>query len=158
MDTQETNQVKIAFDLEPSDFHYHSSETLWANYLGDDNYQLDNTPIFAYGVSYGDIVEAKKRTENDFPRYIRTIKNSGHSTYRIIILNQKTISNNAAFDKYWEPLKKLGCSYEGFEDYMLAVDVPLNADINEAYSLLEKGETDGVWSFEEGHCGHNIEV
>jgi hypothetical protein len=31
-------------------------ETLWAFDLGEDRYQLDNSPFYAYSVSVGDIV------------------------------------------------------------------------------------------------------
>ena len=45
-------------------------------------------------------------------------------------------------------------SYE--EGDALAVDVPPKADIYEVYSLLEAGEQNGVWEFDEGHCGHPL--
>ena len=40
--------------------------------------------------------------------------------------------------------------------FLLAVDVPPDTDINVVYTLLDKGEKDGIWSFEEGHCGHSF--
>ncbi len=33
-------------------------ETLWATSLGDDKYQIDNSPFWAYGVSWEDVVFA----------------------------------------------------------------------------------------------------
>ena len=41
-------------------------------------------------------------------------------------------------------------------DRLLAIDVPPETDVHAAYALLEKGETDGFWDFEEGHCGHAV--
>jgi hypothetical protein len=34
-------------------------ETLWATTLGEDRYRLDNSPFFAYGVSWLDVIEAR---------------------------------------------------------------------------------------------------
>ena len=47
-------------------------------------------------------------------------------------------------------------TYESAEmnTLLLAVDVPPGVDVYAAYTLLEKGEADGIWYFEEGHCGH----
>ena len=33
-------------------------ETLWADRVGPDRYRLDNSPFWAYGVSWRDVVEA----------------------------------------------------------------------------------------------------
>ena len=78
---------------------------------------------------------------------------SGHSTYRIMIDGD---TKPDLLEEYWASMQKLGCSYESAEMnvQLLAVDVPPSVDIYAAYALMEKGETDGVWSFEEGHCGH----
>jgi hypothetical protein len=53
-------------------------------------------------------------------------------------------------------LQAAGCSFEGVEGRLLAVDVPPRANIHHVYHLLQHGEDDGVWEFEEGHCGHPL--
>ena len=53
----------------------------------------------------------------------------------------------------WRELEFLGCSYEGSgvsERRLYSIDMPPSVPVHEAYSLLEKGEEDGVWNFEEG--------
>ena len=42
-------------------------ETLWATHLGADNYKLDNSPFYAYGVSWEDVVSAPFSSEEGFP-------------------------------------------------------------------------------------------
>ena len=37
---------------------------------------------------------------------------------------------------------------------MYSVDVPKTANIQKVFAMLETGESQGVWGFEEGHCGH----
>jgi hypothetical protein len=77
----------------------------------------------------------------------------GHSTYRIFVEEE---ADEARFNEHWQPLEALGCTFERGDEKFLAVDVPKDADIYAAYELLERGEVEGVWAFEEGHCGHEI--
>jgi hypothetical protein len=42
-------------------------ETLWATHLGADAYKLDNSPFYAYGVSWEDVVSAPFNPEEGFP-------------------------------------------------------------------------------------------
>jgi len=54
----------------------------------------------------------------------------------------------------WKPLAALGCSYEQATKRLMSVDIPPTANIYQAYALLEKGEHNQMWDFEEAHCGH----
>ncbi len=78
----------------------------------------------------------------------------GHSTYMLIIQAGKSLA-----DACWRLLKRMGCSYEGAEidlsigrRPLFSVDVPASADIYEVYELLERGEKDKVWLFQEGYA------
>jgi hypothetical protein len=108
--------------------------------------ELQNTPFFARGVSYLDIVRA---TESDgASAYAGTVREGGHSTYRIIA---RDVSD---FDQQWQPLGEMGCSYESTttqRGHLYAVDVPPAADLSAAYAILEAGEAEGIWIFQEGH-------
>lgn len=77
----------------------------------------------------------------------------GHSTCRIAL---QIPTESDAFHKQWNPLEKIGCSYEGMNGRILAIDVPPSADIYNVFALLEAGEVAGAWAFEEGHCGHAL--
>jgi hypothetical protein len=53
----------------------------------------------------------------------------------------------------------MGCSYESAslslsmgQRLLYSVDVPPTTDIYEVYEMLEKGENDEVWQFQEGHA------
>ena len=50
--------AKIAFDTETI------VETLWARQIGPERYRIDNIPFFVYGVSLGDVVEARWREQD----------------------------------------------------------------------------------------------
>jgi len=141
--------VRITFLLDSALWHGSATERLWAERIGNSRYRLRNSPFFAFGVSAEDIVFGD---ETDSQIIFKAVSiRGGHSTYRLMIATKR---ENAAFAKHWEPLQRLGCSYE--EGRVLAVDVPPAADVYAVYKLLEEGEAAGVWEFEEGHCGHSL--
>jgi hypothetical protein len=142
------NMVKILFELDPNAWHGSAAETLWATPVEKDEYTLENVPFYVFGVSYGDRVLA--RLQDGIPVFKEVIRRSGHSTYRILLKKERA----SEFDKFWQPLREHGCTYEEGFKHLLAVDVPPHANIFEVYQLLEDGEKAEVWSFEEGHCGH----
>jgi hypothetical protein len=117
--------------------------------IGKDLYRLDNVPFYVYGVSYKDVVRARKA--DSLFEFRKVEERGGHSTYRIFLVNDSTRSR---FKEYWKALERLVCSYEKGTEILIAMDVPLEADIYKAYQVLEKGEEDGIWDFEEGYCGH----
>ncbi|MBV9301225.1 MAG: DUF4265 domain-containing protein [Acidobacteriaceae bacterium] len=159
MNTPHSNQstgfdealVKVFVNLEPADWHRYRTESLWAEPLGNNLYRIRNVPFYAMGVSNEDIVRADLKNDNLFLQRVDT--RGGHSTYRFFTM--EGISDEQ-WIPYWEPLEKLGCTYERGTARLFAVDVPPQVDIYKAYELLDLGEKAGVWGFQEGHCGHVI--
>lgn len=142
--------VKITFRLAQSSWHGSATESLWAEPVGPQTYRIKNVPFYALGVSFEDVVFAND--DNNFLVFAKVDSHGGHSTYRMVV----DTSREDKFEEFWEPLRALGCTYEEGSNRLLAVDVPPEADIYQAYKGLESGEAAGVWSFEEGHCGHPI--
>src|SRR5438128_3554168 len=60
-------------------------ETLWATDLGNDQYKLDNSPFYAYSVSWQDVVFAPFDQDEEFPTFQRVISKSGNRTVRVIL-------------------------------------------------------------------------
>ncbi len=146
--------IKIRICLPKVDWHSYASETLWTKPVGDNQYEIRNCPFFADDLSYGDIVYAESEDENDFPVFKFVIERSGHSTYRIVLEENSSLKD---FEKYIEPLNKIGCSTEGFKERQFAVDVPHTTNIYVAFDLLQKGEINGVWFFSSAHIGHQVD-
>jgi len=145
---------KIFFKLNAGEWHGNGTESVWAELISANRYRIRNTPFFAKGVSFEDIVFVYEKGGDLL--FESTSISAGHSTYRILL--DKSISNNN-YLKYWKPLEQLGCSYESTtigEMLLLAVDVPSKLDIHHVYDLFDKGAKQGVWDFEEGHCGHSL--
>ena len=139
--------VRITFELAPQSWHNSASETLWATQLTESTYRLENSPFYVYGASCGDVVEGS--FVNGLLCAVRVVARGGHSTYRLILRPNK----QHCFQETWRALEGLGCNYE-LGNGVYAVDVPASADIFAVYHVLEKGESENVWSFDEGHCGH----
>jgi hypothetical protein len=143
--------AKVTFPLDPDESGGVRSEGIWAEPLGDARYRLRNVPFYARGVSLGDTVLAQDHDGTVMVEKI--LKRGGHSTYRIFLCDGLKIDSDA-FGIAWKEIRTLGCTYENANGRWIAVDVPPETDADSVYTLLNRGEADGVWTFEEGHCGH----
>lgn len=142
---------KIYFLLDTKEWYGYSSESVWAQIATDGYYKVMNIPFYYKGVGLYDIVSTEK---NDDKLYFKSIiERSGHSTYRLILNNN---INEDIFEKYWKQLEHEGCTYEKAKKGFYAIDVPPSSDIYRVYALLEKGENDSIWEFDEGYCGHIV--
>jgi len=145
--------MKVIFRLEESDWHSHATESMWARSEGTNRFRLENIPFYVYGVSYGDLVTTVIEEGQHFFQGVS--ERGGHSTYRVFLTEE---ASEERFDEYSSALRSLGCTYERATDYLIALDVPLEADIYKAYDALERGMSAEVWDFEEGHCGHRLKM
>ena len=148
--------IKVSFDLDHTDWHGHPAETMWADpvpEIGSSAFRLKNSPFFVTGVSYLDIVDTTPTEGDALLDFKRVIRRSGHSTYMILVKEDEF-----RFDEYWSGLRALGCSYEGGHiklsighRKLCSVDVPPSADINRIIAILERGQNDGIWMYQEGY-------
>lgn len=150
--TDEVPLAKISFELGEDSVSGASAETMWAENLGRGLFRLRNTPFYVYDVSFEDVVLTKS-VAGQLPDFVSVHRHSGRSTYRIMFEHDV---DAAQFQRHWAPLERLGCNYEHARGRYYAIDVPEDADIHAVYALLENGVSDGVWDFEEGHCGHAV--
>jgi hypothetical protein len=149
--------IKIRFELDASEWHGHGTETLWAMPMpGSEwrNFQISNSPFFATGINYLDVVAAKPTEHDGIFDFMTITKRGGHSTYMLFVEPAE-----ARIDVYWGILERMGCSYESAhidlvmgKRLLYSVDVPPTADLYEVYEMLERGENDGVWLFQEGYA------
>ncbi|KAB7768816.1 DUF4265 domain-containing protein [Xanthomonas maliensis] len=143
MSSQEKT-AKISFPCDDGDV-----ERMTGIYVKDGLYKLDNSPFYFYGISFGDLFKVKENGGDLI--FERVIARGGHSTYRVKI---PIGEGHNFFLKNWTSLQDLGCTYEGSDvgpQRLYAIDVPPSADIFKVYELLEKGEREELWVFEEGH-------
>ena len=149
--------VKMHFGLDAKDWHGHGGEFLWAAPIDEktsSHFRISNSPYFAKAINHGDIVEATPSGDKAIFEFQKVVERSGHSTYMLIVK-----IGSPQFPPYWKMLEDRGCSYESMEmnfsigrRQLLSVDVPPSASIFEVYDILQKGEADGAWAFQEGYA------
>jgi Domain of unknown function (DUF4265) len=108
-------------------------ETVWAEPVGPDCYRLDNSPFWAYGVSWLDVVEAHL-DEGGQLAFTRVVEKSGHRTVRVIF--RPGIDENPEGQAVVDELGRLGCTYEGMHPGYIAIDIPPSVELMEVADYL----------------------
>ena len=115
-------------------------ETLWATKLEGDNYQLDNSPFYAYSVSWQDIVFAPYDQDEDFPTFQHVVSKSGHRTIRIIF--NPPVEDGNSSDQLLQGVVALGCTYEGADRGYMSIDIPPGVELETIRSYLIESNAD----------------
>lgn len=142
--------ARVFFKLE--DAVLGDAEVLWGRWITYETVQLDNIPLLVFGVSMGDVVQVRR--DGDTSRFAAVVKRGGHSTYRVMLEN----AGDPSAQERIREIIVLGCGYEELTPRFLALDVPPHVDVFKVYDLLKCGLEQGVWTFEEGHCGHPVDI
>lgn len=123
--------VKVRF-CDPSGAN---TETLWARPTEANLYQLDNSPFFAYGVSWQDIIETRLADDHVL-EYVRCVKKSGNRTVRVIFQDYRSTDPGA--EVVLRGLRSMGCSYEGMQPRMISINVPPRVDLGAIANFLKR--------------------
>jgi len=126
MDQSRKPDSKVLFRI-PEEDGSASVETLWATALGNDQYKLNNSPFYAYSVSWEDIVNAPFNDDEGLPTFERVIAKSGNRTVRVIF--EPPVESGNSSDEVLQGLVALGCSYEGANSTYISVNVPPGVDL-----------------------------
>jgi hypothetical protein len=132
--------AKVLFRV-PDDEGGATAETLWAVPLGDDRYKLDNSPFYAYGVSWQDTVFAPIDAQEGLPTFQFVVAKSGNRTIRVIF--DPPVSPGNASDQVLQGLVALGCSYEGANPGYISVNIPPDVELQQVRSYLV--QQDAQW-------------
>jgi len=103
-------------------------EALWAFDLGGGRYRLDNTPWYAYGISWQDVVEARLDQDGQL-QLVKVVSKSGNRTVRIRAEEPFT-------DDWLEKIVSLGASYEGANRRYIGINVPQDVNLDVITSFL----------------------
>ncbi len=109
-------------------------ETLWATALGNDEYKLDNSPFYAYSVSWEDIVYAPYDPLEERPTFQRVIKKSGNRTLRVKF--DPPVEDGNSSDQLLQGLVALGCSYEGVNRGYISINIPGEVQLDQVRDYL----------------------
>lgn len=137
MSHDEQANAKVLFRV-PGEDGRAEVETLWAYHLGNDHYRLENSPFYAYSVSWRDIVHAPYDRDEGFPTFQAVVSKSGHRTVRILFDEPVRAGDEA--DRLLQGLVGLGCTYEGLKGLLISVDIPPDVPLESVRSqLVERG-------------------
>ena len=109
-------------------------ETMWATHIEGDHYRLENSPFYAYGVSWEDVVAAPFSEQEGFPTFERIVAKSGNRTVRVLVDEQPAPGNES--ERLLRALEALGCSWEGAGNRYFSVNIPPGVDLNEVRKYL----------------------
>lgn len=123
-DHDDRELVKVVFRVEDGEGVH--VETPWARVVGPNEYELDNLPWYAYGISAGDVFEATPEKDDPRPHLRRVLRKSGNRTVRLILAARPEESEESA--AVLKNLGDLGCGYEGANGRYFAVNIPPTAD------------------------------
>jgi Domain of unknown function (DUF4265) len=143
-------RVSVQIPLPLDSWHGYASETVWAESADGEHFVVLNTPFYAKGLSFEDVIAAHLTPDGHV--FDGVLARGGHSTYRIV-----PSRSTADLAEALSALEALGCTWEEGPAGMVALDVPPAVDIRDAYELLQAGLDLGRWDFEEGHVGHRID-
>ena len=101
-------------------------ETLWAERVAPDLYRLDNSPFWAYRVSWLDVVEAHPDADGQLVMS-RVATKAGHRTVRVIF--DEGVDESPEAKAVIDGVAALGASYEGMSPRYFAIDIPPGVDL-----------------------------
>ena len=139
---------KVVFLLDPAAPNEPpgSAESVWALSLGDDRYRLKNSPWYAYGASFDDVVYAPVRSGR--PTVEQVVEHGGHFTIRVRVEDEEDVPAIRA------RLNEFGCGAESYleesRDWtLIAVDVPSDPALQQARAYLSDEHYAGRLDYEE---------
>ncbi len=143
------HHVKIGFYLEQDEDGWPpvTRENLWAVDLGEGRYRIDNIPFYVLGVSDGDLVAAVIEEDGRLV-FSELVEASSNSTFRLFVSDEEEIS------KVRKMFRDLGCPSELVSRRFISLHIPGSVTMRPIASLIEQGEKDGRWEFEEGTLRH----
>jgi hypothetical protein len=147
--------IKISYPVERGSWDGASSEGIWVKLVKAlpphrAIVEVCNIPVSTRNLSFGDkisIVYHEGKVKFD-----AIVERGGHSTY-LIFVDKKSHDASRMLDT----IKAMGCDLEAGPHRggkLYAVDIPPAANIRDVYQILDKGERDGHWFFQEGYIGH----
>jgi hypothetical protein len=142
LDDKENGFVKVVFDVTDDTFGV-SGERVWAKPLGDDLYEIQNTPWHTCETNWGNVVRAIPEGENQGPKLLEVVRRSGHRTLHLYFLNSTDIEK----DTVLKGLKEWKASYENNNSKLYAIDVEPDGDFDAVCHYFDRWKKDDKLSY-----------
>ena len=120
-------------------------ESFWAKPLGDDLYELWNSPFEAYNLNFLDVVRAVPDAPGERPRILEIVRRGGHKTIWVTFLANISHDEQTALLEQLNPHKAY---YEAASDGFFAVDVEPGGDYEAVSEQLNAWNQQGMLQYE----------
>ncbi|HET9653611.1 MAG TPA: DUF4265 domain-containing protein [Usitatibacter sp.] len=115
-----------------------TGERVWALPLGDDLYEIRNTPWHTCEVAWGDIVKALADSDDHWPTMVEVVARSGHRTLQVFFHKETPDGERT---RILNSLNQLHASYEHARGSLYAIDVESQHDFEAICEYLDELET-----------------
>jgi hypothetical protein len=147
--------IQVSLPLDPDSWHGTSSEGIWARLVKalppyKAIVEVDNIPFFTRSLSLRDKISIMY--DEGRVKFDAVFERGGHSTCQVFVENESFKAS-----RMLDMVKAIGCDREMAEfrgGKLYALDIPPEVDIHEVYEILDKGQREGSWLFQEGYVGH----
>jgi hypothetical protein len=129
----EPQLVKIVIDLPDGDMGIYG-EGVWAKPLGNDLYQVENSPWHSREINYQDIVRALAPAADKKPVVQAIVSRSGHRTIHIVLLP----AGEEQRDVVLQRMRELGATWEGANSKLFAIDFAPEVDWDPSKAFLQE--------------------
>ncbi|MBI3862943.1 MAG: DUF4265 domain-containing protein [Planctomycetia bacterium] len=136
--------MKVFVELRDAAF---GSESFWAKPLGNDLYELRNSPWYAFDLHFYDVVRAMPDKQGEKPRIIEVVHRSGHKTLRVLF---SADVNEEGRLEMLRSLHEWRAFHENCNDRLYAVDVEPDGDYGAVCDQLTAWEQAGRLVYETG--------
>jgi len=134
--------VKIVIDLPDAEDGV-GGEGVWSVRVGEDLYEVRNSPWHTTNINFLDVVRAIAPDETKNPVVTEVVHRGGHRTIHIVFLNEGQAEKEAVLGR----LKEMGASYENASGTMYAIDLKPEVDFDVMADYLSQCEDRNLLSF-----------
>jgi hypothetical protein len=147
-DRDDDNLVQLTFEVPQEDgWPPVSKETVLAEAIGEQRFELKSTPYFVRYLSRHDVVFAKSISEHEWLG-LGLCQRSGHSAVRVLP------HSDAVRHKVCTWLEQRDCTTQYHDGHgLVAVDIPADIDTQGVLDFLFERLDEGVLEFETGWLG-----
>jgi hypothetical protein len=144
-DSKEAQLVKIHLEL--PNHKVSGGESFWAKPLGENLYELRNSPWFAYNIHFMDVVLAIADSPDKKPEIIKVVQRSGHKTLWVWFLPEFPADQRMDL---LSSLNQWKGYYENADGQLFAVDVEPHGDYQAVCHQLRAWQQEGKLIYETG--------
>jgi hypothetical protein len=144
MNGDDEGLVKVFVDLDDGPY---GTESFWAKPLGNDLYELRNSPWYAFDLHFHDVVRAAAARPGEKPRIIEVARRSGHKTLRVLFPPETDEPERLQMLRHLHQWRGF---HENCDDRLYAIDVEPDGNYGAVCDQLWEWEQAGRLVYETG--------